>query len=160
MATPVGTAVSTNDFIIPPSPYGVSDIQVAGRLAFGTPSTLTVSTANKVGLMLFDGTAGQRVSLLGTNGLTGQTFGCDVFARILNPKTTVLAVDACMEGFGFIDVTTLPSTGTYTILVDQRHRHGQRLTLTVYDVPADVTGTRPPAAVRHATTTTPGRTVR
>jgi hypothetical protein len=33
----------------------VSDVQVTGRLAFATPSTVTVSTANKVGLMLFDG---------------------------------------------------------------------------------------------------------
>jgi YD repeat-containing protein len=158
VATPFGTAVSTNDFIIPPSPYGVSDIQVAGRLTFGTPSTLTVSTANKVGLMLFDGTAGQRVSLKGTNGLTGQVFGCDVVARILNPTATVLAVDACMEITGFIDVATLPVTGTYTILVDPSGTATGSLTLTLYAVPADVTGTLTAGgSAVTVTTTTPGQ---
>jgi len=158
VATPFGTAVSTSDFIIPPSPYGVSDVQVASRLAFAIASTLTVSTANKVGLMLFDGTKGQRVSLKGTNGLTGQTFGCDVFTRMLNPNTTVLAVDVCMEGNGFIDATTLPAAGTYTILIDPSGTATGSLTLTLYDVPADVTGTLTAGgSAVTATTTTPGQ---
>ena len=158
VATPLGTAVSTNDFIIPPSPYVVSDVQVSGRLAFSTPTTVTVSTANKIGLMLFDGTAGHRVSLKGTNGLSGQIFGCDVFTRMINPTTTSLAVDSCMEGNGFIDAQRLPFTGTYTVVVDPFSTATGSLTLTLYDVPPDVTGTLTPGgSAVTATTTIPGQ---
>jgi hypothetical protein len=46
-----------------------------------------------------------------------------------------------MELNGFIDVTTLPVTGTYTILVNPVSDVTGSLTLTLYDVPADVGGT-------------------
>jgi YD repeat-containing protein len=158
VSTPSGTATSTSDFIIPPSPYVAGDVQVSGRLPFATATTVTISTAGKIGLMLFDGSPGQRVSLKGTNGLSGQIFGCDVFARLLNPNTTTLASDTCMELSGFIDVTTLPATGTYTVLVDPAGTATGSLTLTLYDVPADVSGsiTAGGSAVT-LTTTTPGQ---
>jgi hypothetical protein len=46
-----------------------------------------------------------------------------------------------MEASGFIDVKTLPATGTYTIVVDPLGSATGNLTLTLYDVPADTTGT-------------------
>ena len=141
VTTPYGTVTSTSDFIIPPSPYGTADVATAARLPFATATTLTVGTANKIGLMLFDGTSGQRVSLRGTNGMTGQIFGCDVLVNLLNPNGTVLTVPVCMEGTGFIDATKLVAPGTYTVLVDPGGTATGNLTLTAYDVPADAAGT-------------------
>jgi hypothetical protein len=46
-----------------------------------------------------------------------------------------------MEGSGYIDVIVLPTTGTYTIVVDPVTYVVGSLTLTLYNVPADVTGT-------------------
>src|ERR1051325_5845121 len=65
---PAGTAVSSADFFIPPSPYTPTDVAVTGRMAIGESKVVTLP-ANKVGLIVFDGTAGQRVSL-GMNGVT------------------------------------------------------------------------------------------
>jgi hypothetical protein len=58
-----GTAVSANDFIIAPPPYTVGDILVADRMTPGTSKTITIGAAGKIGLILFDGVPGQRVSL-------------------------------------------------------------------------------------------------
>jgi hypothetical protein len=43
-------------------------------------------------------------------------------------------------GSGFIDVQTLPTTGTYTILVDPSDAAVGSVNVTLYDVPADLTG--------------------
>jgi hypothetical protein len=79
---------------------------------------------------------------MGTQGMSGQIgLTCDVNARILNPNGTVLAADACMEMSGFIDTKTLPTTGTYTIVVDPVKWAIGAVTLTLYDVPSNATGT-------------------
>jgi YD repeat-containing protein len=140
VTTPTGTAVSTGDFIVPPAPYTASDVASSGRLAFADPTTVTVSTANKIGLALFDGTANQRVSLVGTNGLSGQVAGCDVNTSIMHPANSVFVSGTCMEGTGIIDVRTLPTTGTYTVMVDPSSTATGSVTLTLYEV-ADVVDT-------------------
>ena len=129
-----------------------------GRLAFGRPTAVSVSAANETAEVRFAGTAGQRVSLLGTNGLTGQLLGCDINVSILKPDATVLAPPTCMEQTGFIDVRTLPSTGTYTILVDPAGAATGGVTLTLHEVPADYSASiaagGPPVT---ATMSTPGQ---
>jgi hypothetical protein len=158
ITTSAGTAVSTSDFIIPPSPFVPADVATSGRIAFGTQTPVSVSTANKIGLFLFDGISGQRISLLGTNGLTGQILGCDINVSILKPDNTVLAPATCMEQNGFIDMLTLSSAGTYTILVDPVGAATGGVTLTLYDVPANFTGTLDPAGpATTATMSVPGQ---
>ena len=142
--TAAGTAVSTDDLIVPPPPFVVNDVASAARFSFASATTVTVSTANKIALRLFDGTSGQRVSLLGTNGVSGQVLGCDVGVSILNPFASPLAPSTCMEGSGFIDVKTLTAAGTYTILVDPAGTATGSVTLTLYDVPADFSGSITP----------------
>lgn len=156
--TPAGTAVSTDDFIIPPSPFVVSDVASASRFSFASATPVTVSTATKIALRLFDGAVGQRVSLLGTNGLAGQVLGCDMQVSILNPFGIALAPAACMEQSGFLDVQTLTAAGTYTILVDPSSTATGGVTLTLYDVPADYTSIiTPGGASVTATMATPGQ---
>ena len=158
ITTPYGTATSTGDFIIPPTPYTTADVAAATRIPFATATTVSVQTVNNIGLLLFDGTTGQRVSVRGTNGLTGQTFGCDVFANLRNPNATTLTSPTCMEGSGFVDATALPATGTYTILVDPWSTATGNLTLTLYDVPPDASSTiTPGGSAVTLSTTTPGQ---
>jgi hypothetical protein len=144
IVTPNGIAVSTDDFIVPPAPYGVTDVVTAARILAATASIVTVSTAGKIGLRLFDGVAGSRVSLLGTNGVTGQILGCDIWVSILKPDGTVLAPATCMEGHGFIDTKTLAADGTYSILIDPAGAATGSVTLTLYEVPADFSGSIDP----------------
>ncbi len=152
--TPAGMAVSASDFIIPPLPYTPADVATSGRIPFGTGTTVTVSTANKIGLMLFDGMPGQRVSLRGTNGLANQVLGCDLWVSILRPDSSVLGPATCMEFSGFIDVATLTVPDTYTIHVDPASTATGSVTLTLYDVPADVTGTITPGGSSVTVSTT------
>jgi hypothetical protein len=74
--------------------------------------------------------------------MTGQAgILCDVLVTIRKPDTTELASPACMEGSGYIDTVALPVTGTYSILVNPAVQATGSLTLTLYDVPADASGT-------------------
>ena len=110
--------------------------------AGGSPVTVTTTVAGQNGQLTFSGTTGDRISLQGTNSTYGGTpFTCDVTVAILNPDDSVLAAATCMEFGGFIDTTSLPATGTYKIQVDPYSATTGSLTLTLYSVPADVTGT-------------------
>jgi hypothetical protein len=108
--------------------------------AGGAAVSASMTTPGQNGALTFSGTTGDRISLKGTSGLTGYIVGCDVNVKILKPDTSVLAADTCMEGSGFIDVQTLPATGTYTIIVDPVNQAVGSLTLQLYTVPADTTG--------------------
>ena len=131
-----------------------------GTIAAGGSSvTVPITTPGQNGKLTFSGTVGQRVSLAGANGtITSQILGCDVYVSILNPDGTVLAAATCMEGSGFIDATTLPSTGTYTILVDPQSYATGNLPLTLYNI-TDYTGTITADGVSSVTVpiTTPGQ---
>jgi YD repeat-containing protein len=159
VSTPFGTAVSTGDFIVPPSSLAVADVESASRFPFGTATAVDVAAAAKIALRLFDATAGQRVSLKGTNGVTGHYFGCDISVSILDADNEPTHAGAtCMEGSGFIDATTIRKTGTYTIFVDPGDTVTGGVTLTLYDIPADTGGPialdGPPETV---TMSTPGQ---
>ena len=164
VTTPYGTAVSTTDFLNPPSPYGVSDVQVFGRIPFATATAVTMSTANKVGVMLFDSSPGHRLSVRGTNGVSGQVAGCNISATLSNPNATALVTPTCMDanlGVDYMDAVAAPASGTYSLLVAPAAGVTGGVTLTVYDVPADVTGTiTPGGSSATVTTTTPDRTGR
>jgi YD repeat-containing protein len=155
--TPSGRAVSATDFIIPPAPYTTADVNVSGRLSYDTATTVSVSTANKIGLWLFDGAVGRRVSLRGTSGMSGQVAGCDVTVSLLRPDTSVQG-STCMESSGFLDLTTLLSTDTYTILLDPGGTATGSVTLTLHNVPADdIESTSPGGGPVTVSTTIPGQ---
>jgi hypothetical protein len=159
VATPVGTGVSATDLFVPPPGFAASDVEYTSRIGYGDTSAVTVSigTATKIGLATFVATAGQRISLLGTNGIEGQILGCDVNVSIYRPNNTTLVGPTCMAGSGFIDATVIPATGTYTILVDPTDNATGSVTLSLYTV-VDLTGTIAiggPAVTK--TTDTPGQ---
>ena len=73
-----------------------------------------------------------------------QEAGCDVLTSLLKPApdgSALISTSACMEGEGLMDVVTLPSSGTWTVFVDPKLDAVGDLTLHLYDVPADVSGT-------------------
>ena len=63
VSTPVGRTVSSEDFFVPPAPYVAADVEFTGRVTFGDSKTVTVNTANKIALIVFDGIAGRRLSV-------------------------------------------------------------------------------------------------
>jgi hypothetical protein len=157
VTTPNGRATSTGDFFVPPTPYTAADIEVTGRMAIGETRAVTISLATKIGLIVFDGSAGQRISLsvaLGT-GLSGG--GCDSVS-IRRPEGAVLASAFACGSAGFIDLQVLPVGGTYLITVDPSGNETGTATLTLHDVPPDAAATIVPGGSPVTiTTTTPGQ---
>src|SRR5258708_20830663 len=92
--------------------------------------------------------------MLGTNAWGyDQSFGCDLNVTIQKPDHSTLT-SGCLDVGGFIDVQTLPTAGTYTIVPDPLGAVSGGVTLTPYDVPADPTGTITPAGTAAPRTTT------
>src|SRR5207253_313450 len=89
----------------------------------------------------FSGAAGQRVSLNITNGSFGTNTCCAIRVSIQNPDGSNLVSPTYEANTGgFIDTVTLPTTGTYTIVIDPQGTTTGSGTLNLYDVPADASG--------------------
>ena len=155
VTTPNGKAVSSADFFIPPSPYVAADVQVTGRMAYGGSQTVAITTSGKIGLIVFDGEAGQRVSLKVN---TSTIASC--LLKISNPNGTTLASITANTSGGFMDTPLLPATGTYTILVDPDSTNTGSINFTLNNA-SDVTTTiTPGGAAVTATTTVQGQNAR
>jgi uncharacterized protein YhfF len=111
---------------------------VASMAPDGPPVTVTTTVAGQNARVTFVGTAARRVSL----ALSGVC--CNTRVMLLRPDGRTLASTSVGTFGGFLDATTLPTTGTYTILVDPQGSGTGSVTLTLYDVPPDVTGTLAP----------------
>ena len=115
--------------------------------------TLTTTVPGQNAVASFTGTAGRRVALATSSSIS--------FLKtiIIGPGGTQLAGPLYTSaGNGFIDTVQLPSDGTYTILADPQDERTGPVTLTLYDVPADVTTTiTPGGAPASATTTAAGQ---
>jgi subtilisin family serine protease len=117
---------------------------VTTSISAGGPA-VTVSMGPVPGqnaLVTFSGTQGQRVALGMSNVTIGTSTCCSARVSIQNPdgSTLVYATPVGRNG-GFLDTRVLPATGTYTILVDPQGADLGSITLTLYDVPPDLTGT-------------------
>jgi YD repeat-containing protein len=111
VVTPGGTAQSAQDFFVPTSPYTAASVSTTGRLVIGGASlTLTIPTAGKIGMAVFDGTAGQQVSVGVGSGIVQAT------VTLNRPDGTQLATTPIVVYGGDLHLASLPVTGTYTIL--------------------------------------------
>ena len=119
----------------------------------GTPVVVTVSSAGGTSNAPFSGTAGQRVSLKISNVTITSTK-----VSILKPDGTNLVTPFTVLKSGYyMNVKTLPVNGTYKILVDPKLDYTGKMTLRLFDVPADPTPAITTAAPVTVTTTAPGQ---
>jgi hypothetical protein len=145
VGTPAGTAVSSADFFVAPSPHPAADIEVTGRMAIGEDRIVTITQPNKIAIIVFDGVAGQRMTL----GMSGVTIGapscCDVASVVVyKPGGTFLVSPL---GFGTAGNGTatqvLPVSGTYSIVVDPYDVYTGSVTLSLFQdvaVPISING--------------------
>src|SRR5205823_5846622 len=103
--------------------------------------TVTTTVPGQNARLTFPATAGQRVSVKATS-ITYASAG----VTLQKPDTTNLASITVFPstGTGFIDATTLPTTGAYTLLIDPKTTSTGSITITLYTVPPDQTGTIAP----------------
>jgi hypothetical protein len=122
-------------------------------VANGSPVVVTVSTAGTTSNAHFSGTAGQRVSLKISNVTITSTK-----VSFLKPDGTNLVTPFTVLKSGyFLNVQTLPVTGTYKILVDPKYDYTGKMTLRLFNVPPDPTSSITTAAPVTVTTTAPGQ---
>lgn len=150
ISTPAGVAVSTDDFFIPPAPYSAADVQHTSRMTFGDSRAVANTTSGKIGLVLFDGTAGQRASLKAAPGVLGTV-------SIYRPDGGLL-VSRSLSMTGLLEPPLLPATGSYGVSVDPTGSSTGTITVTLYHVPADFTSSiTPGGASVTASMGTPGQ---
>jgi RHS repeat-associated protein len=119
----------------------------------GSPLTVTIANANDNASITFSGTANQRVSL----NISSVSISFS-YVSILKPDGSTLSSRAVFSFGTFFDTMTLPVTGTYTIFIDPQGSATGSMTLTLYDVPADVSGSiTPGGSAVTATVGTPGQ---
>src|SRR5205814_9556289 len=81
----------------------------------GAPVTVTTTVSGQNASVTFNGTASQRISLKMTSVTIGTSSCCSTRVSILNlDGTSLVAPTFVGTSGGFIDVQTLPATGSYT----------------------------------------------
>jgi YD repeat-containing protein len=127
VSTIQGKATSSQEFFVVPPGVVSADVQYTGRITVDGPTVnASITTANKNGLMVFDGLAGQRLSI----GLSSVTI-TQFFASVYSPDGTLLFVPTPYNtSGGGLDLPVLPMTGTYTIFLDPFSTHTGTVTVT------------------------------
>jgi hypothetical protein len=150
---PPGAATGSATFRLYDVPPDVSGAIAPG----GTPARVDMGTPGQNAKLTFSGTAGQRVSLNVSQSSLSQAY-----VSIQNPDGSMLVNNTLFATTpAFVDVRTLPATGTYTITVDPQGATTGGATLTLYDVPPDATGTLTIGGPSQAiSVTTPGQNAR
>ncbi len=115
-------------------------------LAGGPPVDATISAPGQNMALTFSGISGQRMSL--TGWASGEAPSSEAYLKILSPDGSTLdsnraVLNRCSYGncygFTFLEVT-LPSNGQYMVLFHPVGSILPYLKATLYDIPADVTG--------------------
>jgi hypothetical protein len=130
-----GTARSIDDFFVAPPGVPAANIAVTGRLAFGLPQTMNLAVAGQKAMLLFDGVAGQKVSLhIGPSTISSAS------ASILAPGNVTVGTRSFNTLGGFIDALTLPVSGTYAVLINPSGTSAGNPEITLYTF-TDAAGT-------------------
>jgi YD repeat-containing protein len=113
VTTPAGSSKSTSDFFVPPSPLIEADVGHTGRATIGGGGhTVSIGTAGKLGLVVFDGTANQQITI----NVSNVTFSTRLSVVIYNPNGTILKSQAINTTGGTVSAA-LAQNGTHTIVL-------------------------------------------
>lgn len=111
-----------------------------GPITLGSPVSITTTVPGQNARLTFSGTAGQRISMK----ISNSTFA-SATATLLGPNGAAVGSGTFFgTSGGFVDARTLPSTGTYALVIDPPYTTTGSATITLYDVPPDITGTITP----------------
>jgi uncharacterized protein YhfF len=113
--------------------YAVTDL--TGSMTIGNALNVTIGTPGQNASYTFNGTSGHRISL----AISGSAVSATVTLR--TSTGTGLATATSGVFAAFIEPVTLPTTDTYSVVVDPSGSSTGNLTMTLYDVAADGTGT-------------------
>ena len=111
--TASGQATSASDFVVVPQAFTGSSVGYTSRTTIGGSITsFTLSVPGQIGMILFDGTAGQTPRLLVNTSFSSSTL------TVYNPDGSILQSSPLNLNDTMINISpALPTTGTYTILI-------------------------------------------
>ncbi len=126
-------------------------------VANGSLVSQTNGLAGQNLLLTFTGSASQKISLVVSNSTMGSAN-----VSILKPDgSTLVSNFSIASGGGYVDTTTLPVNGTYTIKADPSGTNVGSADFQLYTVPAVATGTiAPNGPTANITTTAPGQSAK
>jgi YD repeat-containing protein len=137
--TPYGRAISTGDFFVPPAPYTVADVGFMGRTTVGAPpASVSLAATTKVAMLLFDGVKGQQLGLGVSNVVFSPSSSGSVYVKKPNGEDLTSGGMYFNSGGAGMSLPTLPTTGTYTILIVTNSASNLSLAVSLSQ---DVTGT-------------------
>lgn len=120
VTTADGGASSATDFVVAPERYKFADIAWTAAIAPDSAGTVDINAAKKIGLLRFEGVAGQRVSF----GFDKTTINSRFDVKPFLPNGKQLLVDGfrveknfAKEGGAWLS-PPLPVTGTYSLVID------------------------------------------
>src|ERR671910_383024 len=137
--------------------YDVPGDAVVATTPGGAPVSVSTTTPGQNAKATFAGSAGQRVSLKMTNVTIGTSTTASTKVSLLKPDGTTLVAPMNVGTRGGFLEATLPTAGTYTFFIDPQSSATGSMTLTLYDVPADVVTAISFGASVTVTATTPGQ---
>lgn len=145
---PNGSGVTTENVTIYWVPDDLVETVVAGAPSIDVP----LLVPGQDGFVEFEGAVGQKIAISATRSPSGCTrYG------LVGPLGTVLAPQLTC-GTYFADVITLTAVGTYTLSIDPHDQYAGTHTISIFDVPPDITVT---AAIGgpsvNVSTTVPGQ---
>jgi YD repeat-containing protein len=154
VATQNGSVTSADYLWVAPAPYVVSDVDSTGLVSFGVAATIPVNSAGKIAMRAFEGIQGHRASVSLTAGTFSAGGTVAIYGVYANKQPAGFAQT------GFLEPVALTATGTYTFVLAPNAPGTGSASVTVYDVPADVTGPIAPGSGIPISLLTPGRNAR
>ena len=109
--TPFGQATSAGDFVIPPAPHAMADVEDIGRLEYGQPHAVDVPQG-KIAVFLLEGAVGDWINF--ELVYTGFPYW-NATVALISPSGATVYTDFAFPTHSGI---RLPSTGTYSLVVD------------------------------------------
>jgi YD repeat-containing protein len=155
VSTAYGTAVSAKDFFIAPAPFAAGDVGATARLKVGGSATVSLSAPEKIALVVFDATAGQRVSVQ----LSSVQFSSGRLT-IYSPQAAPLSTHWFSTTGGLFETPALPIAGTYSILIDPDANYTGGVGVTLFNASDVVKTITPGGSAVTVATTIPGQNVR
>lgn len=117
VVTSSGSAASAIDFIVPPPSIAAADIMASVRLvANGATQSLGLFAFNKFGLILFDGSQGDWLSLQIGNFVINPA-GAAISYSVYRPDNTPLTAGNLAVGNQTLHLPQLPAAGTYVVVI-------------------------------------------
>jgi hypothetical protein len=108
-----------------------------GTLSFSNPATVTTNVPGQNAQLTFEAQAGGRISL----NVSNVSYASARVSVVRPDGERVVAPTLFGTAGGFIDVKQLVVDGVYRVVIDPQSAATGSLTVTVYDVPPDVSGT-------------------